>query len=146
MFMKNISQIVREAKNSSSNPYCPDAGDIVALDFSSQAGREQAGARPALVLSSRLYNQRSRLCMVCPITSTVRGGPFEVLVPAGIPLPKGVGVIDGASEGEVRGVILSDQAKSQSWRDRGCVMIGVVPAMILADVRARATAVIGYTE
>ncbi|SFV03817.1 mRNA interferase MazF [Methylobacterium sp. 174MFSha1.1] len=144
--MKNISRIVREAKSSPDGPYCPDAGDVVALDFSPQAGREQAGARPALVLSSRLYNERARLCMVCPITSTVRGGPFEVAVPAGIALPKGVGVIDGASEGELRGVILSDQAKSQSWQHRGCVMIGVVPASSLAEVRARAAAVMGYTE
>ena len=83
--------------------YVPDRGDIVWLEFTPQAGHEQAGRRPALVLSLRDYNERSSLALLCPVTSKVRGYPFEVGLPAA---------------GSIKGVVLADQIRSQDWRAR----------------------------
>ena len=80
--------------------YIPEPGDIVWLEFNPQAGHEQAGHRPALVLSQRAYNEKTGLGIFCPITSKVKGYPFEVLL-------KGK---------KISGVILSDQVKSLDWR------------------------------
>jgi mRNA interferase MazF len=66
--------------------YVPDAGDLIWLDFDPQAGREQAGRRPALVLSSRRFNEKASLAFVCPITSKVKGYASEVLLPQGLPV------------------------------------------------------------
>jgi mRNA interferase MazF len=63
--------------------YVPDAGDLIWLDFTPQAGREQAGRRPAVVLSPRSYSEKTSLAVVCPVTSHVKGYPFEVSLPAG---------------------------------------------------------------
>jgi len=105
-----------------SSAYCPDAGDIIWLDFNPQAGREQAGRRPALVLSPRRYNEIVRLCVVCPITNQSKGWRFEVALPQGHP---------------VTGVILSDQVKSLSWSDRNSEFIAQCPSDVIADVRAK---------
>jgi mRNA interferase MazF len=110
-------------------PYCPDAGDIVWLQFDPQAGREQAGRRPALVLSPRRYNQIARLCVLCPITNTVRGWNFETLLPDG--------------ECKTTGAVLSDQVKSLSWEQRQATFIEHAPSAVLADVRAKVKALIG---
>jgi mRNA interferase MazF len=83
--------------------YIPDQGDIVWITFNPQAGHEQAGHRPALVLSPKAYNGKVGLAILCPITSQVKGYPFEVLIPDGL---------------EVNGAILSDQIKSLDWRAR----------------------------
>lgn len=83
--------------------YIPDSGDIVWIMFNPQAGHEQAGHRPALVLSPRAYNEKVGLAILCPITSQVKGYPFEVLIPEG---------------SKVKGAILSDQVKSLDWRAR----------------------------
>ena len=83
--------------------YVPGRGDIVWLNFSPQAGHEQAGRRPALVLSPRSYNDRTGLALLCPVTTSAKGYPFEV------PLPDG---------GEISGVVLSDHIKSLDWRAR----------------------------
>lgn len=83
--------------------YVPERGDIVWLDFSAQLGHEQAGRRPALVLSPSNYNGVTGLCVVCPITSQRKGYPFEVPLPAA---------------GRVRGVVLADQVRSLDWRLR----------------------------
>ena len=82
--------------------YIPARGDLVYLDFDPQAGHEQAGRRPALVISPRLYNQQAGLCIVCPITSREKGYPFEVKI---------VGQT-------ISGVVLSDQMKSCDWQAR----------------------------
>jgi mRNA interferase MazF len=74
--------------------YVPDTGDLVWLTFDPQAGHEQRGRRPALILSPRSYNSKARLAIACPITSHVKGYPFEV------PLPQG---------GKISGVILADR-------------------------------------
>ena len=86
--------------------YCPKRGDIVWLAFSPQAGHEQAGHRPALVLSPEAYNRKVGLALFCPITSQVKGYPFEVQVPSGC---------------AVAGVVLADQVKSLDWRARRAV-------------------------
>jgi len=83
--------------------YIPDRGDIVWLMFNPQAGHEQAGHRPALVLSPKQYNGKVGLAILCPITSQVKGYPFEVLIPEGL---------------KVQGAILSDQVKSLDWKAR----------------------------
>ena len=83
--------------------YVPDRGDIVWLNFTPQAGHEQAGHRPALVLSPATYNGKTGLMLCCPITSQVKGYPFEV------PLGKGV---------NAKGVVLADQLRSLDWRAR----------------------------
>ena len=83
--------------------YVPSRGDIVWLRFTPHAGREQAGHRPALVLSPRAYNGKTSLALMCPITSRVKGYPFEVTLP---------------SASTVSGVVLADQIKSLDWRAR----------------------------
>jgi len=83
--------------------YIPERGEVVWLDFNPQAGREQAGRRPAVVLSPREYNKRSGLALLCPVTSRIKNYPFEVRLP------------DGS---DVRGVILCDQIKSLDWSAR----------------------------
>ena len=83
--------------------YVPSRGDIVWLSFTPQAGREQSGHRPALVLSLRTYNGKTNLALMCPITSRVKGYPFEVTLP---------------SASTVSGVVLADQIKSLGWRAR----------------------------
>ena len=84
-------------------PYTPDRGDIVWIMFNPQAGHEQAGRRPALVLSPAAYNAKVGLALFCPITSQIKGYPFEVLLPKDLP---------------VVGVILADQVKNLDWRVR----------------------------
>jgi mRNA interferase MazF len=81
--------------------YIPDRGDIVWMTFNPQAGHEQAGRRPALVLSPASYNGKVGLAILCPITSQVKNYPFEVLIPDGL---------------KMGGAILSDQVKSHDWR------------------------------
>ena len=100
----------------------PERGEVVWLQFNPQVGSEQAGHRPALVISPRSYNRRVGLALVCPITSRVKGYPFEV------PLPAGIGV-DGA--------ILCDRLKSLDWRVRLAAPMGTVPDAVMQEVTAR---------
>jgi mRNA interferase MazF len=106
--------------------YVPDAGDIVWLEFDPQAGREQAGHRPALVLSPTRYNAVVGLMLCCPFTTRVKGYPFEVAI-AG---PRG-------------GVALADQVKSLDWRIRRATLKGRATAAELAEVRAKLRALLG---
>ena len=110
-------------------PFVPDAGDFVWLTFDPQAGREQAGRRPALVLSPKVYNVRSGLALACPITSQVKGYPFEVAVPAG--------------RGPT-GVILADHVKSVDWKVRKAERIGHCTDEVMDEVRARLAPLMGY--
>jgi mRNA interferase MazF len=87
----------------SGRPWVPDRGDIVWLEFDPRAGHEQAGRRPAFVVSPRAYNRKVGLALFCPITSRVKGYPFEVVLPPG---------------GRARGAILSDQLKNLDWKAR----------------------------
>ena len=103
--------------------YVPRRGDIVWLSFTPQAGHEQAGHRPALVLSPEAYNEKTSLALLCPITSRVRGYPFEVHLP---------------SSSAVAGVILADQIKSLDWQARharfGCHAARQVVAEVLEKI------------
>ncbi len=106
--------------------YVPDAGDIVWLEFDPQAGREQAGRRPAVVLSPASYNGRVGMIVCCPTTTRIKGYPFEVAL-AGTPAS----------------VVLADQVKSQDWRARRAVRKGRVSAAELAEVKAKLLALVG---
>lgn len=107
----------------------PDAGDLVWLTFNPRAGREQAGRRPALVLSPAGYNRRSGLAVVCPITSHVKGYPFEVELPPGLP---------------VTGAVLADHLKSLDWQARCAEPAGRIPSDVLQEVLARLASLLGY--
>jgi len=107
-------------------PYVPDAGDIVWISFSPQAGHEQAGHRPAVVLSPAAYNAKTSLMVCCPMTTQIKNYPFEVLV-------TGVGP----------SAVLTDQVKSLDWRKRRARRKGTISAAELADVRAKIRALIG---
>lgn len=109
-------------------PYVPDAGEIVWLTFTPQAGHEQEGHRPALVLSPGSYNRASGLALLCPITSRSKGYPFEVALPA---------------SGEVRGVVLADQVKSLDWRARKARRECVAPATVVDEVLEKLAVLLG---
>jgi mRNA interferase MazF len=107
--------------------YVPDRGDIVWLQFNPRAGHEQAGRRPALVISPRAYNRKVGLALFCPVTSQVKGYPFEVLLPAGL---------------EVAGAVLSDQVKSLDWRVRDARRACAAPPEVLDETTARILALV----
>ena len=108
--------------------YVPDRGDVVWLNFTPQAGHEQAGHRPALVISPAAYNGKTGLMLCCPITGQVKGYPFEVLLDARV----------GA-----RGVVLSDQVKSLDWRARRARKKGEVSQAVMDQTLARARTLLG---
>ena len=108
--------------------YVPDAGDLVWLTFHPQAGREQSGRRPALVLSPASYNRKSELALVCPVTSKVKSYPFEVALPPGLP---------------VSGMILADQLKSLDWSERRAEFIANAGRDLLEDVLGRLAPLLG---
>lgn len=110
--------------------YVPARGDLVWLRGNPQAGPEQAGRRPALVISPSSYNRRVGLALCCPVTSRVKGYPFEVL------LPEGLGV---------EGAVLSDQIKSLDWRVRKARRIGSVPAGVLQETVGKILALVDPT-
>ena len=107
--------------------YVPERGDAVWISLDPQAGHEQAGRRPALVLSPATYNGKVGLALLCPITNQAKGYPFEVALPEGLP---------------VSGVVLSDQVKSLDWRTRQASRIGTVPQEITAQVLQRLNALL----
>ena len=102
--------------------YVPERGDLVWLQFTPQAGHEQAGRRPALVVSPKTYNRKTDLALVCPITNQVKGYPFEVVLPPGL---------------KVGGAVLADQVKSLDWRARKAKRICPAPPEALEEVLAK---------
>ena len=100
----------------------PNRGDVVWVEFNPQAGSEQAGRRPALVISPRSYNRKAGLALVCPITSRIKGYPFEVELPPGL---------------KAKGAILCDHIKSLDWRARRATRWGAVPDPVMQEVTAR---------
>jgi mRNA interferase MazF len=108
--------------------YIPDRGDIVWLEFTPQAGYEQKGHRPALVISPKEYNEKVGLALFCPITSNVKGYPFEVVLP---------------EKQKVSGVILSDQIKSLDWRVRKAKRIAFVPRDVFEEVVTKILPLLG---
>jgi mRNA interferase MazF len=103
--------------------YVPERGDVIWLNFTPQAGHEQAGRRPAFVLSPASYNRKVGLALVCPITNQVKGYPFEVVLPEGIP---------------VTGAVLTDQIRSLDWRARNASFICSLPKDVVQEVMDKA--------
>ncbi len=108
--------------------YVPARGDIIWITFQPQAGHEQAGRRPAMVLSPAAYNGKVGLAILCPITSQVKGYPFEVLI------PEGAGV---------KGVILADQVKSLDWRAREAELICTLSEETVTEVLQKLGVLLG---
>jgi mRNA interferase MazF len=106
----------------------PDAGDLVWLNVSAHAGHEQAGRRPALVLSPRQYHERTALAIVCPVTSNTSSYPFKVLLPDGLP---------------IAGAVLADQVKSIDRNARKLRVAAPAPRSVLAEVQARLGSLLG---
>jgi mRNA interferase MazF len=106
--------------------YIPEAGDIVSLNFDPQAGHQQSGHRPALVLSAAIYNAARGMMLCCPMTSRIKNYVFEVVISQNPP-----------------SAVLTDQIKSLDWRARGALRKGKVSAHVLAEVRAKIKPLIG---
>ena len=104
----------------------PDIGDIVWLQFDPQAGHEQAGHRPALVLSPLRYNEKRGMMICCPMTSQIKGYPFEVVVSRNPP-----------------SAVLADQVKNLDWRARQATKKGQVKAEVLTEVQAKIRSLLG---
>jgi len=100
------------------SPYVPNRGDVVWLSFNPNAGHEQAGRRPALVLSSQIYNAKVGLGIFCPISNQIKGYPFEVIIPPGF---------------SITGCILADQVKSLDWVVRQATYIESLPDTIVKE-------------
>lgn len=107
--------------------YTPDRGDVIWLEFSPQAEREQRGKRPGLVLSPAAYNGKVGLALCCPVTSHVKGYPFEVLIPSGL---------------KAQGAVLADRVRSLDWRARGAKLWCRVPRATVEEVVARIQALL----
>ena len=102
-----------------SKPYVPQRGDVIWITLNPQAGHEQAGRRPALVLSPATYNGKVGLAILCPLTNQIKGYPFEVLVPPGL---------------SITGAILADQVKNLDWRARSAELICSLPRRTVVEV------------
>jgi len=107
--------------------YVPERGDVVWLTFNPQAGHEQAGRRPAVVLSPSLYNRKAGLALFAPVTNQVKGYPFEVIIPSGLP---------------VTGAVLADQLKSLDWRARKALRICALPPETIREVLQKASVLV----
>jgi mRNA interferase MazF len=110
------------------SPYIPDAGDLIWLDFDPQAGHEQAGRRPALVLSSWRFNRKTSLAFVCPVTSKIKGYASEVLLPSGLP---------------IYGAVLCSHLRSVDWAVRNPALLGKAPDDVLVAVREVVASIAG---
>jgi mRNA interferase MazF len=112
--------------------HVPDAGDLIKVDFTSgQTGHEQAGWRPALVLSPRGYNKKTGMALVVPVTNAIKGYPFEVNLPPGL---------------TIGGTVLSDAVRSIDWRARHIRYFDKAPAEVLKNVQARLAALLGLSK
>jgi mRNA interferase MazF len=107
--------------------YTPDRGDIVWITLNPQAGHEQAGRGPAVVVSPRSYNAKVGLALFCPVTSQAKGYPFEVALPEGL---------------RVSGVVLADQVKSLDWRARKIELAARLPRDASAEVVSKLAALL----
>jgi mRNA interferase MazF len=113
-----------------SRAWHPRAGEIIWVNFDPQAGHEQAGVRPGLVISASRFNRESNVILVCPITTRGKGNPFEVGVPEGL---------------KTKGVVLSQHAKSIDWRARKAQPAEMAPAELLEAVRYRLRLILELT-
>lgn len=106
----------------------PHRGDLVWLDFTPQAGHEQAGRRPALILTPEGYNRKTGLAIACPITGRAKGYPFEVALPEGLP---------------IAGFVLADHVRNIDWQARHAERVGGAGEAILAEVLGKLGALLG---
>src|SRR6476619_5285269 len=110
--------------------YVPERGDAVWITLNSQAGHEQAGRRPAVVLSPAAYNGKVGLAILCPITNQIKGYPFEVVIPLGL---------------AVTGAVLSDQVKSLDWRARMASFICALPPATIEEILQKLNTLVSLT-
>jgi mRNA interferase MazF len=108
--------------------FTPDRGDLIWIDMHPQAGHEQSGRRPALVLSPAAYNGRTGLAVMCPVTGREKGYPFEVALPG---------------SGDVTGVVLADQVRNLDWQARNATSGGTAPAGVVEEVLGKLGTLIG---
>ncbi|MBF8262188.1 MAG: transcriptional modulator of MazE/toxin, MazF [candidate division NC10 bacterium] len=111
--------------------YLPNRGDVVWISLNPQAGHEQAGRRPAVVVSPPAYNRKVGLALLCPITSQIKGYPFEVIIPQGLKLS---------------GAVLSDQVKSLDWRARRAELICTLPRDTIVEVVQKLSTMVSLDE
>jgi len=111
--------------------YVPDEGDLVWLDFDPQAGREQSGLRPAVILSSSFFNLRSSVAYARPITSKVKGYQFQIALPPGLP---------------VHGAVLCEHMRSLDWRVRKAAYLGRMPDDVLLQIRGVVRIIAGISK
>ncbi|OQX16737.1 MAG: mRNA-degrading endonuclease [Desulfobacteraceae bacterium IS3] len=107
--------------------YIPDKGDFVILTFDPQAGHEQMGRRPAIVISNKLFNQYTGLALVCPITNTDRNIPFHISIP---------------QDAGIRGLVMVDQIKSVDFRARVVQFMEKAPPILMREVMAILEAIV----
>jgi mRNA interferase MazF len=105
----------------------PGRGDLVWVDFTPQAGHEQAGRRPALILSPEAYNRKTGLAIACPVTSQAKGYPFEVVLPSGLP---------------IGGVVLSDHVRNIDWRARRAERAAMAGGETISEVLGKLAALL----
>jgi len=110
--------------------YIPEYGDIIWLDFDPQKGREMQKRRPALILSPTSYNQKTHLALCVPITSKIKGYPFEVII----------------DNEKIKGAILSDQLRSLDWYSRNASFITTLSMQQIQDVLAKIRCLLEYTQ
>jgi mRNA interferase MazF len=111
--------------------HIPEAGDLLWLEFDPQTGREQRGRRPCLVLSPKEYNRKTGLALVCPITSRIKGYPFEVRV---------------HEKSGIDGVVLSDHIKNLDWKARDAKYAGIASTDVLESVRSKIAVLLGVSQ
>ncbi|MEA1939113.1 MAG: endoribonuclease MazF [Candidatus Caldatribacteriota bacterium] len=111
--------------------FVPHRGDVVWIDMQPQAGHEQSGRCPAIVLSPKAYNGKVGLALLCPITNQVKGYPFEVIIPSGF---------------KVTGVVLSDQVKSLDWKIRNAEFCDKLPEDVVLEILKKLETLLKYDE
>ena len=109
--------------------FIPHRGDVVWIDTQPQAGHEQSGRRPVIVLSPKSYNGKVGLALLCPITNQIKGYPFEVMIPSGL---------------KVAGVVLSDQVKSLDWKIRSAEFCDKVPEAVVLEILKKLETLLNY--
>ena len=111
------------------NKYIPQRGEVVWIDMQPQAGHEQSGRRPVVVLSPKSYNAKVGLALFCPITNQIKGYPFEVIIPSGL---------------KVTGAVLSDQVKSLDWKVRATEFYDKVPESVVQEIFKKLSTLIHF--
>jgi len=114
-----------------SDHFIPDRGDVVWINMQPQAGHEQSGRRPAIVLSPKIYNNKTNLALLCPITNQIKGYPFEVSIPSGL---------------KFTGVALADQVKSLDWKSRKADFCAKAPEGVIFEILQKLKTLLEYEE